>query len=109
MYTSVSPAVDVTGMPETKLNWHLPTVSAKFQQTGCKQHGASKLAMSQYKIPLSTDISSFQAGDTVTANMGARLSSFSLRDSIGMPPPSEGRGVTVASAKFDILTWILTW
>ena len=37
-----------------------------------------------------------------------KLSSLSLRASIGMPPPSEGRGVTVASAKVNILigSWL---
>jgi hypothetical protein len=64
-------AVDVAGKSETKLNWNLPTVSAKFQQTGCKQHGASKIATSQYQIPFSTEVSSFQAGGTVTTTMGA--------------------------------------
>jgi hypothetical protein len=78
-------AVDVAGMPETKLNWNLPTVSAKFQQTGCKQHGASKIATSQYQIPLSTEVlSSFQAGGTVTATMGA----WATRASTSQSDPS---------------------
>jgi hypothetical protein len=81
-------AVDVAGMPETKLNWNLPTVSAKFQQTGCNQHRASKITRSQHLSIRSLSRQRYHLSKQVAGMVTATIGAWATRASTSQSDPS---------------------